>query len=49
MFSEWRFKVIVHFVDIDGIVDHHCLNLFSWLEVKQTPPPPISENITGHT
>jgi hypothetical protein len=25
-------EVIVHFVDIDGIVDHHCLN-FLFLEV----------------
>ena len=26
MFSELRWKVIVHFVDIDGIYYHHCLN-----------------------
>ena len=25
LFSEWRWEVIVHFVDIVGIVDHHCL------------------------
>jgi hypothetical protein len=22
----FRWEVSVHFVDIDGIVDHHCLN-----------------------
>jgi len=26
MFSELRCEVIVRFVDIDGIVDHHCFN-----------------------
>ena len=26
VFSELRWEVIVHFVDIDGIIDHHCLN-----------------------
>ena len=26
VFSELRWEVIVRFVDIDGIVDHHCLN-----------------------
>lgn len=35
VFSEWRWKVIVHFVDIYWIVDHpvHCLNflfLIDW-------------------
>jgi hypothetical protein len=24
--SQVRWEVIVRFVDIDGIVDHHCLN-----------------------
>ena len=29
MFSELRWEVIVHFVDIGGIIDHHsCLNFF---------------------
>jgi hypothetical protein len=30
--NELRWEVIVHFVDIDGIVDHHCLYflLFCW-------------------
>jgi hypothetical protein len=27
VFSELRWEVIVRFDDIDGIVDHHCLNL----------------------
>ena len=26
VFSELRREVIFHFVDIDGIVNHHCLN-----------------------
>ena len=26
VFSELRLEVIVHFVDIVGILDHHCLN-----------------------
>jgi hypothetical protein len=26
VFSELRSEVIVHFVDVGGIVDHHCLN-----------------------
>jgi hypothetical protein len=26
VFSELRWQVIVCFIDIDGIVDHHCLN-----------------------
>jgi hypothetical protein len=26
LFSELRWEVIVHFVDIVGIVNHHCLN-----------------------
>jgi hypothetical protein len=26
VFSEWRWEVIVCFVDIGGIVDHHCIN-----------------------
>ena len=26
MFSDLRLEVIVRFVDIGGIVDHHCLN-----------------------
>jgi hypothetical protein len=26
MFSDLRREVIVEFVDIGGIVDHHCLN-----------------------
>ena len=25
MFNELRQELIVHFVDIDGIIDHHCL------------------------
>jgi hypothetical protein len=26
LFNNWREEVLVRFVDIDGIVDHHCLN-----------------------
>jgi hypothetical protein len=26
MFNDLRSEVIVHFVDIGGIVDHHCFN-----------------------
>ena len=26
VFSEFRWEVIVHFVDFGGIVDHHCIN-----------------------
>jgi hypothetical protein len=26
MFNELRQELIVHFVDIGGIVDHHCLS-----------------------
>ena len=25
-FSELKWEVIVHFVDIDGVVDHYCIN-----------------------
>jgi hypothetical protein len=27
MFNELRQELIVHFVDIGGIIDHHCLKL----------------------
>ena len=39
--SEWRGEMIVGFVDIGGIVDHHCLNflfiryLWSVLDIQQ--------------
>jgi hypothetical protein len=29
LFNDLRLEVIVHFVDIDGIADHHCLDFFS--------------------
>ena len=29
LFSDLRSEVVVRFVDIDGIVDHHCLNVLS--------------------
>jgi hypothetical protein len=29
MFSEFRWEVIVRFVDISRIIDHHCLNFLS--------------------
>jgi len=28
VFNELRSEVIVHFVDIGGIVDHQCINIF---------------------
>ena len=28
VFSEWRREGTVRFVDVGGIVDHHCLNFF---------------------
>jgi len=34
MLNEGRGEMIVCFVDIDGIVDHHCLNLFFLKIVK---------------
>ena len=34
VFSELRWEVIVHFVDIVGIVNHHCLN---YLFIKSFP------------
>ena len=30
MFVEWRWDAFVRFVDICGIVDHHCLNVLFW-------------------
>jgi hypothetical protein len=38
VFSEWRWKVIVRFVDIGGIVNHRCLNFLfinrGWKQIK---------------
>ena len=36
MFNELRWDVIVHFVDIGGIVHHHCLN-FLFIESLLKP------------
>jgi len=36
MFNELRWEVIVRFVDIGGIVVHHCLNVL-FIIVKQSP------------
>jgi len=39
VFSELWWEVIIPFVDIVGIVDHHCLNFFHimiWISYKQT-------------
>ena len=30
IFNDLRWEVIVRFVDIDGIVDNHCLSLLSF-------------------
>ena len=30
--SEWRWEAIVHFVDIGGVVDNHCLNFLFIIE-----------------
>jgi hypothetical protein len=35
VFSELRGEVIVRFVDIGGIVDHHCLNFIFLLQDKK--------------
>jgi hypothetical protein len=33
MFNDLRWEVIVCFIDIGGIVDHHCLNFFCFIDI----------------
>ena len=33
MFSELRWEEIVRFVDIGGIIDHHCLNFLCFVDI----------------
>jgi hypothetical protein len=30
VFNDWRWEMIICFVDIGGIVDHQCLTFFRW-------------------
>ena len=34
MFSDMRCDVIARFVDLDGIIDHHCLNFIFIMLLK---------------
>ena len=47
---EWLgLKVIVRFVDNDGIDDHDCLNLFSQYQMYTTPACPINYQVLTKT
>jgi hypothetical protein len=52
MFNVLRSEVNACFVDIGGIVDHHCLNflfIIEQLKVKYTPCPCMCKKIEGYT
>jgi hypothetical protein len=37
MFNDLWLEAIVYYVDIDGIVDHHCLSFYFIIQVKIIP------------
>ena len=48
MLNDFRWEMIVRFVGIDKIVDHHCLS-FLYIMIMSERPTPIDPDSGNHT